>query len=96
MSKKYITNVRKVEGTSDVSEITDYKYYESDGEEKIYHTATKKYFCENLYTHGHVFSENPEGERAECEMNESINGEKYLQTKGNTTTKDNLLSLPKF
>lgn len=95
MAIRYITHVRKAEGAKHVSEITDYRYFKSDDKEKTY-TATKKDFCEKYYSDGTVFSYSPKSETAECEMKESSNGEKYLQTKGNGTTSDNLFNLPTF
>lgn len=92
----YITNTRKSYNCQSVQEITDYKYYILTNPTKTSYSTTKKKFCDDLYSQGNVFTENSNGDRAECELKISSNYEKFLQTKGNGTITDNLLSLPNF
>lgn len=50
----------------------------------------------DLINQGHsVWSRSPYGVRAEVEVVHAPNGVKHIRTKGNTTTVDNLLSLPR-
>jgi len=93
MTTYYITGTRKEE-KSTVSEIEGYQvntikssggtYYSKSNFFSSHYNASNSYETYNSNT----------GAGAQCEKKTSSNNEDYLQTVGNGTSSDNLLSLP--
>lgn len=93
MTNYYITKTRKAGCCCKVEEdISHYEFYTSDNSSK--QVVTKEEFFQKYYKDGDTaFSENSLGKRTLCEVKESKNGEKFLQTVSNNTESDNLLNI---
>lgn len=89
----YITATRKNTNSS-VQEIEGYQVSSTKTNGGTYYSKSN-FFRDHFKTYNSYESYNPNtGTGAECEKKTSSNGEAYLQTVGNGTSSDNLLSLP--
>jgi Protein of unknown function (DUF3892) len=94
MSTYYITGIEKDSTCTSVQEINQYRISSEKSDSGTYYTK-KNFFDDKYSSDNSYYSYNPTSKTsAECEVKKSSNNEKYLQTVGNGTKTDNLLSLP--
>jgi Protein of unknown function (DUF3892) len=96
MTTQYITAIIVGTDAKSQSEINEYRI--SDTKSNSGNWFTKKVFFETEYSNKNsYYSYNYNNFSSQlCEVKTSVNDEKYLQTVPDTTTADNLLSLPTY